>query len=63
VALTRLNSSPARISSSAAANDVNSPAVSRPIAISRLPYTARRLAVAMPPRNSISGAASSTPVT
>ena len=55
LALTRLNffTGP-YISSSAATNDVNSPAVSRPIAISRLPYQSAP-AMAMPPRNSISG--------
>ena len=42
------------INSSAATNDVNSPAVSRLSAISRLPYQSAP-AIAKPPRNSISG--------
>ena len=42
------------ISSSAATNDVNSPGVSRPAAIARLPYQSAT-AMAMPPSSSISG--------
>ena len=55
LALTRLSFfAGAYISSMAAMNDVNSPGVSRPLAISLLPYQ-RASAIPMPPRNSMEG--------